>query len=74
LTEEKTSAVISIDQYLASDKPHDLNFVNVPQDKLLLDAVLNGEEGKGVELLEKTSWTSTRWIEQRKSVLQDFNL
>lgn len=53
MTEEEIKAVTN--QHLTSKrlfKPHDLNFVDVFKDKLLLDIVSNGEKGKGAELLE----------------------
>ena len=54
MTEEEIKTVI--DQYLMSNclfKPHDPEFVNVSQDRLLMDIVLNGKEGGGAELLEE---------------------
>jgi len=53
LTEEEIK--VTTEEYLVSRhlfKSHDPNLVNVSQDKLLLDIMLNGEEGKGTELLK----------------------
>jgi len=54
LTEEEIKTITN--QYLTSKrlfKPHDPTFVNVAQDKLLLDIVLTGKKGDGAKLLEK---------------------
>lgn len=53
-TEEEVKTIIN--QYLTSKclfKPDDPKFVNVAQDRLLLDTVLNGKEGGRAGLLEK---------------------
>ena len=45
-----------VDKYLTSKrlfKPHDPKFVNIAQDRLLLDTILNGNEGNRAELVEK---------------------
>ena len=54
MTEEEIKGIIN--QYLTSKrlfKPHYPEFVNVAQDRLLLDTVLNGKKENKTELLEK---------------------
>ena len=53
MTEEEIKTIVN--QYLTSKrlfKPQDPKFINVAQDRLLLDTVLNGKKAGKEELLE----------------------